>query len=184
MADWAKIKTEYITTDTSYRILADKYGLTKNAIAAVAGKEGWVDLRRQHLDSIVTKTIVAEEKKRVERMLRIGNVADRLLDKLESAVNELDAFTYKQKQTIKTESGETVTEYQAMDKRKKAQIDRAGIRQLASAMRDLKDVMMIQSDLDEQEQKAKISKLEHDTKKKGDVSITVQLDGVMEEFAQ
>lgn len=40
MADWSKIKTEYITTDTSYRKLAEKYGINKDTIYAKAKKEG------------------------------------------------------------------------------------------------------------------------------------------------
>ena len=32
MADWQAIKTEYITTDTSYRKLAQKYGVQASVI--------------------------------------------------------------------------------------------------------------------------------------------------------
>ena len=32
MADWQAIKTEYITTDTSYRKLAQKHGVSYQAI--------------------------------------------------------------------------------------------------------------------------------------------------------
>ena len=45
MADWKKIKTEYITTETSYRKLAQKYGLDQATIARRAKKEGWVSNR-------------------------------------------------------------------------------------------------------------------------------------------
>ena len=38
MADWQAIKTEYITTDTSYRKLAEKYGVSRVQIGTV-GKE-------------------------------------------------------------------------------------------------------------------------------------------------
>ena len=47
MADWQKIKTEYITTDTSYRELSQKYGVHYTNIAKRAKKEDWQQLRQQ-----------------------------------------------------------------------------------------------------------------------------------------
>ena len=46
MIDWAAMKTEYVTTDTSYRRLGDKYGIHFKRIARVAKKENWVEARR------------------------------------------------------------------------------------------------------------------------------------------
>ena len=48
MADWQAIKTEYITTQTSYRKLAQKYGVSRVQIGNVGRDEKWVELRRQH----------------------------------------------------------------------------------------------------------------------------------------
>ena len=45
MEDWLKIKTEYITTDTSYRKLAEKYGVHYQTICSRSKAEGWVLLR-------------------------------------------------------------------------------------------------------------------------------------------
>ena len=55
MADWQAIKTEYITTDTSYRKLAQKYGVHYNAVANRAKQEGWISQRNQFCDRTVTK---------------------------------------------------------------------------------------------------------------------------------
>ena len=59
MADWQSIKTEYITTDTSYRKLAQKYGVSRVQIGNVGRDENWVELRRQHLDKTMTKAVNA-----------------------------------------------------------------------------------------------------------------------------
>ena len=59
MADWQAIKTEYITTQTSYRKLAQKYGVSRVQIGNVGRDEKWVELRRQHLDNTVAKTVAA-----------------------------------------------------------------------------------------------------------------------------
>lgn len=42
MIDWEKIKTEYLTTDTSYRKLAKKYKVNATTIAKKAKCEEWV----------------------------------------------------------------------------------------------------------------------------------------------
>ena len=42
MADWNKIKTEYLTSDTSYRKLAQKYGVNAITKAKKVRKEVWV----------------------------------------------------------------------------------------------------------------------------------------------
>lgn len=55
MADWQAIKTEYVTTTTSYRKLAQKYGVHYNAIANKAKQEGWISQRNQFCDNTVTK---------------------------------------------------------------------------------------------------------------------------------
>ena len=59
MADWQKIKTEYITTDPSYRKLAQKYGIDSAVIGRRAKSEEWVKLRQQYIDKTQTKTLNA-----------------------------------------------------------------------------------------------------------------------------
>ena len=87
MADWNKIKTEYITTDTSYRKLAQKYGVHYNAIANRAKQEGWVSQRNQFCDRTVTKAVDVIGEKQVDRAARLQSVADKLLNKIEEAVD-------------------------------------------------------------------------------------------------
>ena len=41
MADWNAIKTEYITTDTSYRKLGEKYEINYKVIADRGKAEKW-----------------------------------------------------------------------------------------------------------------------------------------------
>jgi len=47
MAEWSKIKAEYIRGDTSCQKLADKYGLHRSTIEKRVKKENWGELRRQ-----------------------------------------------------------------------------------------------------------------------------------------
>jgi len=54
VADWLKIKTEYISTDISYRKIAEKYGVSFNTLQDMAKREGWKQLRDKQHDSIAT----------------------------------------------------------------------------------------------------------------------------------
>ena len=47
MADWEQMKKEYIEGDTSYKKLASLYGIPCSTLGDVARREGWVDLKRQ-----------------------------------------------------------------------------------------------------------------------------------------
>ena len=79
MADWQAIKTEYITTDTSYRKLAQKYGVNVTNIAKKAGAEGWVEQRKQYANETQTKTLEKISEQEANRAVKIHSVADKLL---------------------------------------------------------------------------------------------------------
>ena len=137
MADWQAIKTEYITTQTSYRKLAQKYGVSHVQIGNVGKEEKWVDLRRQHLDRTVTKTVAAVESEQVKRAKKMQSVADKLLTKIDAIVDTMAPST----------------------------INTKAIRALTAAVKDLKEIQSIRSELDEQEQKARIANLQKQTNK-------------------
>ena len=140
MADWQAIKTEYITTDTSYRKLAEKYGVSRVQIGNVGKEEGWVELRRQHLDNTVTKTVEAISEQKVDRELRILTVADKLLNKIEAIVDAVDAVDIPAK----------------------------SIRALTAAVKDLKEIQGVKSELDRSEQEARIANLRKAAEKDDD----------------
>jgi type I restriction-modification system DNA methylase subunit len=47
VADWKKIKKEYIAGGVSYKYLSDKYGVSHSTLKKVAAREHWMDLRNQ-----------------------------------------------------------------------------------------------------------------------------------------
>lgn len=61
--DWLKIRNDYINGGGSYRVLAEKYGVNKDTIAARAKKEQWVEKRDKRIRNIHTKTIQKAEEK-------------------------------------------------------------------------------------------------------------------------
>ena len=134
MVDWQAIKTEYITTNTSYRKLAQKYGVNHAVIGQRAKAEKWVDLRRQHIDKTQTKTLNAISNKQVDRAAKLIGVSDLLLDKIKSLV-------------------EGHPEVLAVPQ---------NMKHISGVLKDIKDIQMIKSDADMREQEARIDKLRAD----------------------
>ena len=151
MADWNKIKTEYITTDTSYRKLAQKYGVHYNAIANRSKQEGWISQRNQHCDKTMTKTLDAISDKQVDRAANLISVADKLLAKVKDLL-ETDAEVLSDTQSMKHISG---------------------------VLKDIKDIQMIRSEADMREQEARIAKLRKEAEKEDDSKkeVTITIEG-------
>ena len=84
---WEAIKTEYITSNTSYRKLAQKYGVNVTNIAKKASAEGWVEQRNQFANETQTKTLEKISKQEANRAAKIHSVADKLLQKIEAMVD-------------------------------------------------------------------------------------------------
>ena len=147
MADWQKIKTEYITTDTSYRKLADKYGIDQATISRRAKKEDWVSKRQHHADKTQAKILTADTKKKVDRAARLMTVADKLLRKVEMYVEGDDL------------------------------ISPTSAKNLSDALKNIKEVCMVKSIEDIEEQKARIAKLQKEAEKEEqnhDVTIVIE----------
>ena len=153
MADWQAIKTEYITTDTSYRKLAQKYGVSTTQICNVGRDEKWVEQREQYLNKTTAKTLEIISKQEANRAAKIHSVADKLLNKIEAMVD----------------SGRP--------------LDTKGIRALTAAVKDLKEIQSVKSALDEQEQRARIANLQKQADKTEDNKEPIQViigDDLME----
>ena len=185
MADWQAIKTEYITTDTSYRKLAHKYGIHYKVISDRGKNEKWVELRSQHKDKTLTKTLDKISSKKADKMARIDDLADKLLEKLEQAITELDLQLYKHTDKTKVieynndrrpdkPTKETIHEEEKLLEAKSI-VDRQGLKQIASALKDIKEVKMLRSELDRQEQEARIANLRKQADKDEDKTDEIEV---------
>jgi hypothetical protein len=193
--DWTKIKTEYITTDkSSYRKLADKYGVSLGTLCKRAQRENWPALKQRSYDKKVSKTIASVEDKQVKKLERILSITDKLLDKIEKAVDELDIQLCKKVEKVKEieyknyerpdkPTKETIHETEEVIEVRSI-IDRKGAQELASAIKSLKEVQMLKTELDEQEQKARIEKLRKDaSEEQKDIDIHVSFGEEVEDYA-
>ena len=147
MADWQKIKTEYITTDTSYRKLGEKYGVTYSVIGERARTEGWVEQREQFRNETITKTVDAISSKQVDRAANLISVSDLLLARVKSLL-------------------ETDTEVLA---------DTQSMKHISGVLKDIKEIQMIRSDADMREQEARIKNLQKQAEKDEDSSTEVTI---------
>lgn len=155
MADWKAIETEYITTETSYRKLAEKYGLNQATIAQRAKAEDWVGKRKQQASITQAKIIGAVEDGKVNRAVRLQSVADKLLNRVEAIADGSD------------------------------KISAGGLKNLSEVLKNLKDVQMIRTELDDEEQRARIANLKKQAEKdEKDTAITVTLEGELEDYGQ
>ena len=155
MADWQAIKTEYITTDTSYRKLAQKYGVNHAVIGQRAKAEKWVDLRRQHIDKTQTKTLNTISNKQADRAAKLISVSDLVLDKVKSLLEDNE---------------ELVTDV---------------LKDVSVILKNLKDIQMIKSEADLREQEARIDKLRKEAmveKENNEVKVTIL--GELEEYSE
>ena len=171
MADWIKIRNEYINGNISYRKLAEKHNVSFSTLQGKAREEHWFEKRKKQHDKInekiVQKTAEKLAEREAERLLRISDAADRLLQKIEEATEQLDQFIVtnrvKQKEVkyVQKKAGfgkpekEIVKEIE--DKRiiKADHLDRLGLKQLTSALKDLRDIQFKQQS-DEVEQEAPV----------------------------
>lgn len=139
MADWQKIKTEYLTASTkpSYRKLAEKYGLDKNTIWKKVKDEGWDEQRRRHIDNVETKILVSDTKQKVSRAEKLNEAADMLLENVMGL----------------------------MRSRSPEEMDTQEMKHISGVLKDVKEILMIKSKKDLEEQDARIAKLRREAEK-------------------
>lgn len=155
MADWEKIKAEYIATDTSYRELGQKYGVNYATIGRKAAKEGWQTQRQQHVNNTLTKILDVDTEQKVDRATKLYSAADELLNKIVAGI-----------------SSEGI-------------VSATAAKNYSEALRNIKDIHMIRSAEDIEEQKARIAKLHKETDKsdKND-GFTITMEGGTEAYVQ
>ena len=157
MADWQAIKTEYITTDTSYRKLAQKYGVNATNIAKKASKEKWVEQRNKNANETLSKTLNAISRKQADRAANLIAVSDMLLNKVKSLL-EADS---------------------------ELPIDPQSMKHISGVLKDLKEIQMIKSEADLREQEARIDKLRKEAAvEKENNEIRVTIAGGLEEYSK
>ena len=142
--DWKRIKAEYIAGGTSYRKLAEKYGVSFNTLKRRAKEEQWYELRGQKDLKTTTKIVESLSDKDAEKAVDIIDVADKLLGKV-------------------SELMETMV------------VDTQSLKQLTSALKDLKEIKGYKSEADMREQEARIEKLRKEAEREDDTTAEIEV---------
>ncbi len=123
--DWESIKNEYIYTNTSYRKLAEKHGVSFNTLKCTAVKNGWAKQKKKEHHKITTrtqqKTVEKISNQEVDRITKILELTDKLTPKIEKAISQLEK-TIVEGKTIPT------------------LVDTYRMRQITQTLKDLKDL--------------------------------------------
>lgn len=158
MADWAKIRKEYIKGGTSYRKLAAKYGVPLGTLYDKARNERWVDAKKQCHDKTIAKTVDDAADK-------AGAVGSSVHD---AAMALLDAF----QASVQAASGD---------------LSANQLKDYGAALKSIQAVLTNgPTALDIREQEARIEKLRRDAQAAdsgGNKVVTVQMGGDIDEFA-
>ena len=157
--DWEQIKIEYISGEASYRKLAAKYNISATTLSERAKREEWVRQRAQHRAKSTAKILDAIGAEQAKRAARLQAVADKLLKKVEESVEKFE-----------------------MDE---LFADKQALKQITGAIKDIKDIQMIRSAEDLEEQKARIANLRRQAEAASeDRSVRVVLDQMPEEWTK
>lgn len=147
MADWEKIKAEYLTTKTSYRKLAEKHGVHYKTIADKGKKENWEGLRSQIAHKTLTKTIEKVSTSQADRAAKLAGVSDLLLDKVKDIL----------------ENHPEILE------------DTQSMKHISGVLKDYKEIQGIRSAKDLEEQDARIAKLRREAEQDEDSGTEVTI---------
>jgi hypothetical protein len=189
--EWEKIKTEYITSEISYRNMATKYGIPYGRLQMRGREEDWKGQRAEYKENLLKKSIDLICDEQAHRIARAVMIGDKMLEKVEESLNEIDMMLCR---TVTTKKGferddeghvlETSTSTEDFTKKKVA-IDRQGLKQLSSILRDLREIGIFRSELDKREQEARIEKLRKDVEEEQkDTNITVTFANNLDEYAE
>lgn len=151
---WEKIRYEYITTGISMRGIEKKYGIPYNRVKTKVDREQWNGGR----EMVDQKSIEAIASNKAEDCIRAFRIANKVMDKLEAIVDNIDASEVDVEKRLKS---------------------------ITSAIKDLKEIGVFRSSLDQAEQEARIKKLQKDAEEEQkDTNITVIIDDEVKKYCR
>ena len=136
-------KNDYITTDMNLARISKKYNIGYSSLRYRAKKENW-----QKNDTVESSEPLSTATGDDKRQQRILELSDMLLDKIEKSILEIDRCIIKTKEKTKTveydsdlkkpinESVEETENIEIIE----GMIDKMGIKQLVSTLKDIKDI--------------------------------------------
>jgi hypothetical protein len=152
--DWKKIKAEYIAGGTSYRKLAVKHGVSFNTLKDIAVRERWNDLKQQAHNRATTKMVDVVSDKSAKIDDKYFRLVDKLFTKAEEVIDNTPIWQVN------------------------------SIKEMATALKYLKECKGVKSDADMREQEARIAKLQKEAQEEAqDKDITIVFGSDAEDYS-
>ena len=144
--DWLRLKKEYLSGGVNFKALAEKHGVSYQALCRVARNEGWSKLRRAAGKKADVKLIESIASKNAYCNERYVEMIDKLFEKADAVIDGVPSWTP------------------------------SSLKEMATAMKYLRDARGIKSDADAKEQEARIMKLLRELEGEGEaphISVTI-----------
>lgn len=141
----SEIRTEYITSDTSYKKLADKYGVSVNHLKNIGKDEKWVEQKKKYIAETAKEAIEVIKKVKIDKLVKLVTSADRMAAVIEKCLddeNQFYRYVYNYKYKDKNGIEKLKVEQRILKKiDSKALFEMTStIRELASVIRDLNNI--------------------------------------------
>ena len=144
--DWNAIRQEYITDESSsYRKLAQKYGVGIATICKRAKAEDWSGQREQVKNKTIAKTIEKISDKKATQVKQYEDMVGKMTKKLTKAIEDVNPK------------------------------DSISIRRLTASLCDLRELLGIKSDADSREQEARIANLRKQADKEDNTANEIEV---------
>lgn len=126
--NWDEIKTEYATTDISYREIANKHGIPYRTVVDAGRSQEWVKARETYRNKFIAKSIELAANERAKHLQSIASSADKMANVIHSVMDDTKQFFRR----IDITTGE-----EKISKK----VDSKAVRELTAAMKDLTAVL-------------------------------------------
>lgn len=88
--DWTRIKKEYITSNASLRMLAEKHRVSLSTAKDRCHTEGWVESRRQFRRKTTEKLIETESERESKYRMLVYSIAETMLQSISKLIDDPD----------------------------------------------------------------------------------------------
>ena len=152
--DWKTIKSEYITTETSYRKLAQKYGVHFKAVSQKGKSEGWVELRKAYKVKTITKAIEKSAERDSDRLAALMDTTTKAIGVAVKAFEDEQQFNRylverREKYAFPTRADEVedidevslLSERQWTEEKIFSKVDTKALKDLTAVLKDLTGLM-------------------------------------------
>ena len=178
---WVKIQQDYVETGTMYKDLAVKYGVSISAVRKKGAKYKWVELRKNEVEKQRKKAEAAEAKKqkRKQRAKQKNEPEiEQVHDEVHAEVQQVQQVPLFENRAQRAQILDPETDKERYARVVEDMLNRvedaicvvdvhnaASVKLLTAALKDLRELKSLnKTELDIEEQKARIAKLKSDTR--------------------